>query len=153
MCSGGRAAGSNHCKTTAFVLAENGRYNGGEGEEWKGGNDGGENEKGRQGERKDRHKRGECCFWSDWKRKRERAERRLAPRERRKQDIKSPDRPVAENHFPRRIMVMEERENHKEEEWPGENMSKNEGISRGEEREAKSSNWREIDEESGKRVG
>lgn len=29
MCSGGRAAGSNHCKTTAFVLAENGRYKGG----------------------------------------------------------------------------------------------------------------------------
>lgn len=50
-------------------------------------------------------------------------------------------------------MVMEERENHKEEEWPGENVSKNEGIARGEEREAKSSNWREIDEESGKRVG
>lgn len=29
MCSGGRAEGSNHCKTTAFVLTEKGRYKGG----------------------------------------------------------------------------------------------------------------------------
>lgn len=90
MCSGGRQTGSNHCKTTAFQTSDR---------KWKllGEEKKEKNviisKKVRKGEREEKKEREECCF-ALIENGRGGRQRRLAVRERRKQEMKVGEKEV-----------------------------------------------------------